>query len=189
MGLASTATVRALLGIPTGVTSCDTALSAVVAAADAMVLDEIDLPDTAVATYNETIDIEWEGSTDLMLRYRPVVSVAALTVSGTVYPLTGFYATESGSLRLTEIGATFPAGRQRAQVCYRAGLASGGKDEAQLSYAANLIAASMFNQSGHAGFSSERTGSYTYSNDGRSIPPLAERILGRYRRVFARGRY
>jgi len=189
VALASSSTVRALLGIPAAVTSCDTAISAVVAAADALVLNEIDLPTEAVATYNETLDVEWEGSTDLLLRYRPVVSVAALTVSGTAYAASSYYATESGSLRLTEIGATFPAGRQRVQVCYQAGISSGSKDEANLSYAANLIACAMFNQSGHAGFTGERTGSYSYSLDERGIPPVAERLLGQYRRPFARGRY
>lgn len=189
MALATTSTVRALLGIPAAITTCDAALVAVVAAADALVLDEIDLPSDAVSTYNETLDVEWEGSTDLLLRYRPVVAVAALTVSGSAYAASSYYATESGSVRLTEIGATFPAGRQRVQVCYQAGIAPGSKDAANLSYAANLIAAGMFNQSGHAGFTAERTGSYSYSLDARGIPPLAERILGRYRRPFARGRY
>lgn len=189
MALATTSTVRALLGIPAAVTSCDAAIAAVIAAADALVLNEIDLPSEAISTYNETLDVEWEGSTDVPLRYRPVVAVVALTVSGTAYAASSYYATESGSLRLTEIGATFPAGRQRVQVCYTAGIAPGGKDAANLSYAASLIAVGMFNQSGHAGFTGERTGSYSYSLDGRAIPPLAERLLGQYRRPFARGRY
>jgi hypothetical protein len=186
MALATRAVVRSLLGIPAAMTSCNEAIDLLIEAADALVLGEIDLPADEVATYSETLDVEWEGSNDAMLRFGPVVSVVGLTVSGLAYDPSRFYATGGGALRLVDTGASFPAGRQRVEVTYRAGLAAGSRDRQQLTYAANLIAIGMFNQAGHSGFASEKTGAYTYTSDGRALPPVAERILARYRRAFAR---
>ena len=186
MALTSRAAVKSVLGIPTGVTRSDALIDTLVSVADSLVLEEIDLPTEAVSTYSEILDVEFQGQREVSLRHCPVVSVVALTIGASIPTDTEYVATSSGSIRLTADGAYFPIGRQQVEVTYTAGFAS---TPADLSHAATLIAVQAFNQGGHSGFESERVATYSYKVDGSMVPPLAQRILNRYRRAFARATY
>lgn len=186
MALTSREAVKSVLGIPTGVTRSDALIDTLVEVADALVLDEIDLPAESIATYSETLDVDYAAQREVALRYRPVVSVVALTIGASVPEDTDFTFTSSGSIRLVADGAYFPIGRQQVEVTYTAGFSS---TPADLSHAATLVAVQAFNQGGHSGFESERVSTYSYKLDGSMVPPLAQRILNRYRRAFARATY
>jgi len=186
MSLTSRAAVKSVLGIPTGVTRSDALIDTLVAVADSLILEEIDLPSESVATYSEAIDVEFAGQREIGLRYRPVVSVVALTIGASIPTATEYAVASSGSLRLTADGAYFPIGREQVEITYTAGFASVPAD---LSHAATLVAVQAFNHGGHSGFESERVSTYSYKLDGSMVPPLAQRILNRYRRAFARSTY
>ena len=186
MALTSRGAVKSVLGIPAGVTRSDALIDILVDAAASLVREETDLPAEAVSTYSEVIDVEFAGQRDVPLRYRPVVQVVALTIGASAPSPASFTATASGSLRLSAEGAFFPVGRQIVDVTYTAGFAA---TPADLSHATTLIAVQGFNQGGHAGFESERVSTYSYSLDESAIPPLAQRILNRYRRAFPRSAY
>jgi hypothetical protein len=186
MALTSRSSVKSVLGIPTGVTRSDALIDLLVDVANELVLDEIDLPAETVATYSETLDVDYAAQREVPLRYRPVVSVVALTIGASVPTDTDYTFTSSGSIRLVADGAYFPIGRQQVEVTYTAGFSS---TPADLAHAATLIAVQAFNQGGHAGFDSERVSTYSYRLDGSTVPPLAQRILNRYRRAFARSTY
>lgn len=178
--------MKSVLGIPTGVTRSDVVIDTLVEVANSLVLEEIDLPSESVATYSESLDVDYTAQREVPLRFRPVVSVVALTIGSSVPADTDFTFTSSGSIRLVAEGAYFPIGRQQVEVTYTAGFAS---TPADLSHAATLVAVQAFNQGGHSGFDSERVSTYSYKLDGSMIPPLAQRILNRYRRAFARATY
>lgn len=178
--------MKSVLGIPTGVTRSDGLIDLLVGVANDLVLEEIDLPAEAVATYSETLDVDYAAQREVALRFRPVVSVVALTIGASVPENTDYTFTSSGSIRLVADGAYFPIGRQQVEVTYTAGFSSVPND---LSHAATLIAVQAFNQGGHAGFETEKVSTYSYKLDGSMVPPLAQRILNRYRRAFARAIY
>lgn len=186
MALTSRSAVKSVLGIPAGVTRNDALIDILVDAADSLVREEIDLPAEAVSTYSEVLDVEFAGQRDVPLRYRPVVGVVALTIGATLPTSDQFTVIASGSLRLSAEGAFFPVGRQIVEVTYTAGFAA---TPADLSHAATLIAVQGFNQGGHSGFETERVSTYSYKLDDSAVPPLAQRILNRYRRAFARSAY
>ena len=94
---------------------------------------------------------------------------------------------ELGVIKLNPLYMSFPSGRGVIQVTYTAGMTTMPED---LKYASNMIAVSMFNQQGHVGFRSESAGGYRYSMDGgegSTIPKIAQRIINKHRRLFARG--
>ena len=86
---------------------------------------------------------------------------------------------------------SFPTGRSKVKITYTAGYGTTIDDiPKDIQYAGHLICCSLFNQQSHLGFVSERAGSYSYSlgkGTGSTIPAMAERILSKYRRLFARG--
>jgi len=83
--------------------------------------------------------------------------------------------------------SVIPSGRAVVEITYIAGFDTVPSD---ITYAANLIAVSLFNQQSHVGFVSEKTSGYSYNlgkADGSFIPAMARRILNKHRRLFARG--
>ena len=186
---ASSTAIKRMLGIPTTVSTHDDAISDLLDAVDQIVLDELNLDAAASTTYTDKLDVTDGGQTMINTTKRPVISVTALTVGGSAYVDGTNYKIDKGlgMITLMPMGNFLPVGRESVEITYTAGFSSVPAD---LVYAGNLIACSMFNQQSHVGFASERAGDYTYSMGkgvGSSIPALASRILNKHRRLFARG--
>ncbi len=194
-----TTKIKRMLGISnglcTGTTQYDDVIEDLRLAVDQIVLDELNLTTAAVTTYSERIDINFVGQNEIALNHRPVGSIVALTIGGQLQTLSttvddgGTYVLNSdlGVVKLTPLYVSFPTGRSVINVTYTAGFSSVPAD---LLYAGNLIAVSLFNQQSHVGFRSEKVGSYSYQMDsgiGSTIPQIAQRILNKHRRLFARG--
>lgn len=185
--------VRSLLGLASGVTVHDELIDVLVDVADQIVFDEIDLPASSggrVTTFSEYIDIDRPGIGEFAVTNMPLVSVVAMTSGGTNGSLVAankYYSTKWGQVRLVESGSYFPAGRQQVWITYKAGFSNIPPD---LAHAATLIAVHHFNEGPHVGFQSERLSTYNYKianlGNGMTIPPIALRILYKYRRAFAR---
>ena len=190
---ASSTAIKRMLGIPSAVTTHDDAITDLLDAVDQIILDELNLTGTpygAGTTYTDKLDVTSSGQNMVNTTHRPVISVAALTISGTAYVEGTDYKLDKslGMITLMPMGNFLPVGTEKVVITYNAGFASGVP--ADLVYAGNLIACSMFNQQAHVGFASEKAGSYTYSlgkGTGSTIPALANRILNKHRRIFARG--
>ena len=181
--------LKRMLGIPAGVTRFDDTLVDLQDPVDQIMLDELGLSLAGVTTYTDKIDVTFGGTTEVALKYRPVASVVALTISGNAQTIDTDYEVLSdiGVIKLLPLSAILPTGRNIVEVTYTAGFASVPSD---LIYAGNLIAVSMFNQQAHVGYKMERSGDYQYQIDGgggSTIPMLAQRILSKHRRLFARG--
>ena len=186
---ASSVAIKRMLGIPSTVTTHDDAISDLLDAVDQIVLDELNLDAAASTTYTDKLDVSDSGQTMINTTKRPVLSVTALTVGGTAYTEGTNYKIDKslGMVTLMPMGNFLPVGRESVEITYTAGFSSVPAD---LIYAGNLIACSMFNQLSHVGFASEKAGDYTYSlgkGAGSTIPALANRILNKHRRIFARG--
>ena len=186
---ASSTAIKRMLGIPSTVTTHDDAISDLLDAVDQIVLDELNLSAAASTTYTDKLDVNYNGQTMINTTKRPVLTVAALTVGGSAYVEGTDYKIDKslGMITLMPMGNFLPVGREKVEITYTAGFSSVPAD---LIYAGNLIACSMFNQQSHVGFASEKAGSYTYSlgkGVGSSIPSLASRILNKHRKLFARG--
>ena len=185
--------VRNLLGLASGVTVYDELLETLVDVADAVIFDEINLPlsnGARVATYSESFDINISGQKDLAVNYTPLVSIVAMTFGGSNGSLVGpadYYITDYGQVRLIPDGAYYPSGRQVVNITYTAGYARIPND---LRHAATLIAIHHFNEGPHIGFQTEKLGTYNYKlanlGQGIGMPSIVNRILAKYKRVFAR---
>lgn len=183
MSYTSTSRVKQLLNIPSSVTDADSLLDVLVSVANDMVGQEIGLDSPSSTEYTETFDVDWDYQQDIMLTNTPVISITSVTMGSSTIPASDYYVTENGSLRLVEHTIYFSFGRQMVTVVYNAGFASVPES---LKHAATLICAQMYNKDPKSGFRSEKTGAYSYSSDNHTIPPIAQRIIDRYRRVFAR---
>ena len=185
-------TVKSMLGIPTSITRYDTAISETLRATEQILADEIGLDDFVESTYTDKIDIDYIGVNEVSLSFAPVISVAGVTISkelqvdGTDYVINK----KLGMIKLLPFYTYFPTGREVVEVTYTAGYATTSDIPSDLKYAGHLICCSLFNQQAHVGFQSERAGNYSYNlgnSKGSTIPEMARRILGKHRRVFARG--
>ena len=189
MALANKDRIKRMLVIPAGITYLDTAIDDILTVADQMVLDELGLTDTGVTAYTESIDITASGLNECALTYRPVVTMTALTVNGSALTEDTDYTLDYnlGIIKLKPINAGFDVGREAVQASYTAGFSSVPPD---VTYAANLIAVMLMNQQSHVGYKQEKTSSYSYnmgSAAGERIPAVAQRILSKHKRLFARG--
>lgn len=199
---ASLNNVKAMLGISgggcAGTTRYDDAIDIILPAVDDIILDELGLTTASLTLYHDYIDVDFVGQTEVALQHRPVSSVVGLTIAGELMiPSTpsssagnsGTYIllNDLGVIKLDPLYAVIPSGRAIVECSYLAGFDS---VPSELIYAGNLIAVSLFNQQSHVGFVSERTSGYSYnlgSAQGSLIPKMAQRILNKHRRVFARG--
>ncbi len=180
--------LKRMLGVPAGVTRFDDTLTDLQGAVDQIMLDEIGLSATVGTTYTDKIDVTF-GVSEVALEYRPVLSIVALTIAGQLQTENVDYEVISdiGMIKLIPLSNVLPTGRNIVEVTYISGFTTVPAD---LLYAGNLIAVSMFNQQAHLGYKMERSGDYQYQLDngaGSTIPALAKRILGKHRRLFARG--
>lgn len=197
----NTAAIKRMLGVSNGLcagtTMYDQAIEDIQGAVEVIVQDELGFETAGVATYSERYDINFIGQNEIATRFRPVVSVVALTIGGQLqtavagnaqggeYTLTK----DLGVIKLNPLYMSFPTGRGVVEITYTAGL---DPIPADIIYAGNLIACSLFNQQGHVGFRSERASGYSYSLDsglGSTIPQIAQRILSKHRRLMPRGSY
>ena len=186
---ASSISIKRMLGIPSAVTTHDDAIGDLLDAVDQIVLDELNLTAATSTTYTDKLDVTSSGQRMINTTKRPVLSVAALTIAGTAFVEGTDYKIDNsiGMITLMPMGNVLPVGTEKVVITYTAGFSSVPAD---LVYAGNLIGCSMFNQQSHVGFVSEKAGSYTYSlgkGVGSTIPALANRILNKHRRIFARG--
>lgn len=199
---ASLNNVKAMLGISgggcTGTTRYDDAINIILPAVDDIILDELGLTTASLTLYHDYIDVDFMGQTEIALQYRPVSSVVGLTIAGEQMIASrptssagnsGTYVIlkDLGVIKLDPLYSVIPSGRAIVECSYYAGFDTVPNE---LIYAGNLIAVSLFNQQSHLGFVSERTSGYSYnlgSAQGSYIPKMAERILNKHRRVFARG--
>lgn len=185
---ATSTAIKRMLGIPSSVSTHDDAISDLLDVANQMVLDELNLTAGVTTVYHDYMDVDSNGQTSINTTRRPVLEVVALTIGGTKYASTEYKIDlPTGMIKLKPIYAFLPTGRDKVIITYKAGFATIPSD---LIYAGNLIACSLFNQQAHVGFASERAGSYSYNlgnPTGSTIPAIANRILNKHRRVFARG--
>jgi len=189
MALATRIKVKRMLGVPSGITRYDETIDDLLTVSDQIVLDETGFSTLTVTQYSELLTVDYVGQNELALKYSPVVSVVALTIGDQLQVLNTDYSIneELGFIELKPLYANFPTGRGVVDITYNAGIDPVPSD---LTYASNLIACSLFNQQSHVGFQSEKAGNYTYNlgkNTGSTIPQMANRILNKYRRLFARG--
>ena len=185
---ASTTNMKLMLGIPSTVSDHDTILDTIADAVDSIVLGELGLTTTTVTSYTEKINIENAIQNEFAVTYVPLVSITSLKVNSVLQTATTSYDfTEWGIVRMLPVYNMLPTGRNVVEITYTAGFSSVPND---LKYAGSLIGCSMFNQLSHVGLKSEKVGEYQYTlggnGGGSTIPALAIRILGKYRRIFAR---
>jgi hypothetical protein len=185
--------VKKMLGIPSSITRYDDAITETLGVTQQILLDELNLTNFISTSYSESYDIDVFGTNEVALDHRPIVSVAAMTIGGKTSTENTDYILNKplGIVKLDHLAESFPVGRSQVQVTYTAGYGSTIDDiPKDIQYAGHLICCSLFNQQSHLGFVSERAGSYSYSlgkGTGSTIPAMAERILNKYRRLFARG--
>jgi hypothetical protein len=184
----STTNMKLMLGIPSEITDHDSVLDIIADAVDSIVLGEIGLTTSVVTSYTEKINIEDAIQNEFAVTNIPLVSITSLKVNTVLQSgATGYDFTEWGVVRMLPIYNFLPTGRNVIEITYTAGFASPPND---LKYAGSLIGCSMFNQQSHVGMKSEKVGEYQYTlggnGGGSTIPALATRIFGKYRRIFAR---
>lgn len=185
-------------GLCAGTTMYDEAIEDIQKAVEIIMEDELPWASASgVTVVSESYDIDFVGVNEIATRYRPITNIVALTIGGQLQTqmelgdTTGEYTVthELGVIKLNPLYMSFPTGRAVIEITYETGYATIPED---LKYASNLIAVSLFNQQGHAGFRSERAGGYSYTMDGgegSTIPKIAQRIIHKHRRLFARGSY
>ena len=189
MALATRINVKRMLGVPTGITRYDDTIDDLLLVADQIVLDELGFSQLSETYYSEKLTVDFIGQNEISVKRNPIISVVALTINDQVQVAeTDFYINnELGFIELNPLYVDFPTGRAVVDITYSAGISPVPSD---VTYASNLIVCSLFNQQSHVGFQSEKAGNYSYhlgKNTGSTIPAMANRILNKYRRVFARG--
>lgn len=176
------ALVKAALSIPVGVTYYDGRAGSAASAANAYVLGRLRQDSLAVLTETEYPEVYTSGTTDIVLRRRPVVGIAAVTCDGTAVSASAYRVdTRYGILRRTD-GGYWSTALDGVQVHYGAGYDS-STVPADLTEAATQIAASMFHRGGMAGLSEQDDGAVDVRVSEDAVPPTARAILARYRDI------
>ena len=178
----SQAKVKRALGIPSAVTTHDTYIDDLLLVADRQIISYTGMAGLTSATVSEYYDFASDSETSFTLQNFPVSAVNWIKADGSTLSTDAYYVeANTGTVRLKNLGAFFPEGRQTVQVQYTHGYATVPAD---LEYAATIICCTHFNRSRHSGFSSEAMGSYRYSADLEGIPGSAIALLSRYIRIF-----
>lgn len=156
----STDRAKAYLGIPSAVTRHDTFLGYLISAATEEVSTRLGLSSgLSVSTYSETLDVEDEGEDQVRVSAYPIVSVVALTDSGSLVPSASYYVHRSRRwVRLVDDLGSFTRGRQTVEITYTAGWTS---PPAPLLHAVTANVAHWFNRVPKSGMVSERIGAYS----------------------------
>lgn len=183
--LTTSAAVKAVLGIPSGVTQHDTLISTLIEVADQEVLSFCNVTTLTQQTLTEVFDVDNRDTDQIMLSNFPIQSVTAVSSSGDALTTDEYYADlTTGKVKLKTVGQYFNEGRQKVSVTYVAGYSAVPAD---IKHAATLIAVAHFNANRLAGLSSQQAGAYKVTRGSSGLPAEALRILGRYSRIFPRG--
>lgn len=175
--------VKRLLGVPSAVTMHDDFIDTLLEVADQQIIAYSGMAAlTQTTVTDEAYNISGGAENQFTLRNFPVSAVAAVKSAGSTLSTSSWYfEPRSGLLALKKSGSFFPTGRQNIEVTYTYGYATVPAD---LSYAASLICAYHFNVGRHAGMRSESGSGYSYRVSENYLPPAAEGILAKYKRIF-----
>lgn len=185
--LTSTARVKRVLGIPTGMTLHDTYIGELADAVDQLVLDYCSQPTLTWGSFTDSFDIELQGQNEVMLPRFPVYEVTSVADADETLATTAWYLEpRTGAVRLKNAGASFTAGKQKVVVSYTAGHTASSPGLNTLAHAASVWAAALFNAGRHAGMSSEGMGAYRYSLDAEGVPAPIRSMLAGYIRIVPR---
>lgn len=177
---ATASSLKAALRITAAITFYDTRLTACASAANKYVLNQIRQSSLAVSTQTEYAEVWGPGQSKIVLRRRPVVGIAVVTVDGSALASTKYrYDAEYGFLIRTD-GAYWSNEPDGVQVHYGAGYDSTTVPD-DLVEAAVQIGASMFNRSALAGVESQDDGALDVKVSTETIPATARAILSQYR--------
>lgn len=198
MAFTTKAKVKRALRIPDAVTDYDTLIDELIANVHDTILADIGggLSAAGLTSYTAYFDIERAGLREIRLPKWPVGTITTVHTgtnggaTGTLLVSTDYYATPQGTLRLTGVTDYWPVGKQNVKVVWTAGISSGSKDESSLELAEKLTVCELYRTIAAQGISGERIGSYSYTRQGATdrgqsvYPPVAERIISRYRSLF-----
>ncbi len=180
MGNTTATLVKGALRIPVGVTFYDTRAATCASAANAFVLGKLRQDSLAVLTETEYAEVYGPAQRSIVLRRRPVVAIAAVTVDGSALASTAYRIdTKHGILHRTD-GSYWSDEMDGTQVHYGAGYDSSSVP-ADIIEAATLIAAALFNRGAVAGLESQDDGATDVQVSDEAVPPAARAILSRYR--------
>jgi hypothetical protein len=185
---ASTARIKRVLGIPSGVTMHDTYIGELASSTDGEVLGYCGLVALTRTVVTDTFDIDSVGQNEVMLRNFPVAGLSSVVSAGETLAATQYYLDErTGAVRLKAAGASFTEGRQQVEITYTCGYADGSPEMNTIAHASATLAAARFNASRHAGMRSEGQGGYRYILDSSGIPAPVRAMLSQFIRIMPRG--
>lgn len=172
--------MKATLRIPTGVTFYDGRVDAACSAADRYVLGLLRQPSgLAVVTSTEYPDVYSAAQSKILLRRRPIVSVAVVTNDSTALASTSYRIdTELGELIRTD-GGYWSTALDGVKVHYGAGYDADTVPQ-DLVEAATQLAASFVNRGALAGMESQDDGSLDVKVSKSMLPPDVSAVLQKY---------
>ena len=181
MALTSRAKIKRAVGIPAGVTQHDGYIDDIVGGIDQMIFGHIGVPALTQNVYSETLDIE-QSSHQIRLKNWPLVSVAAITESGSLVAVADYYEIEEGFVNLKTTGRNWTIGRQTVEITYTAGHADGTFSDVER--VATKWAVGELNSDRHTLLAQEDMGTYKYkvAKDDLIMPKAVLQVLQRYMR-------
>ncbi len=196
VALVSVAQAKVLLKIPTGTTSEDSLLEDLINRASALAEKFVG---RKLVSAQRTEYHDGDGSTQLILNYRPVTAVASVHVDAlrdwgadTAVDVAEDLILDGGAgmIDLFNNGGAFTKGRSNVRVVYTAGYVAGTTVPHDLEEAVLLIVQHHYKrlyQDGRIGLVSETLDDRTMSYSQDAIPPKARDVLDRYRDPLAPG--
>lgn len=183
MSLTNTTRVKAILGIPAGVTFNDVALGYAVDAGNSSVLRCLGQTSLAVTTQTEYAKVYGGGQSEIMLQNAPIVGIVAITNGSTALATTDYRVdADKGIIALLAQTTYWSTDRSGVLVTYGWGYDADSVPP-ELKHAADVIAVAAFRRARVAGMRSESEGGYRYDVDESEIPASARAILSAYTRV------
>lgn len=181
MSLVDSARIKAVLGIPAGLTVHDTAVGYAVSFANDRVLRALGQATLAVNTTQEYPRVYQPAQSGVLLKHTPVVSLLAVTNSDTLLASDKYRIddVEVGLLELTRAAGYWSEEREGVQVLYTWGYTS-STVPAILVSAAEQIAAAAFNRGRHQGLTHQASSGYAFQLADHDLPPNARAVLARY---------
>ncbi len=180
MSITTTTRVKALLGIPAGITFHDTALGYAVDFANSRVLRALGQATLSVHTVQEYPEVYMAGQAMVQLRRAPVVQLVAVSNDDSLLTTDDYRLdADAGALRLKRGAGWWSEEREGCAVMYSYGFTSSTLPDEVLG-ATEAIAAAAFNRRRNAGMNQRQGGGVTYQLSDRDLPPEAMAVLARY---------
>lgn len=182
MSLAGITQIKAMLGIPSIVSTHDTKIGFITEVADGIALDRLGLSMFGVTNYSEVYSFDYQVN-NFRLPKQKVQSIVALTVNSVAYVEGTDFRVDYDKGRLFLKNGNFPIGQDLVEITWTAGFESGTHDYANLTYACCAIGVKLFNEESHHAFTEEKAGEYTYKLNTKNdffIPPIASHILDKW---------